>query len=399
MPDSSCGRRAGGDAGVAAGSPTAAGPGGRGIDAIMRSRASGPPCAARWRTGESPRPLPRCPPACTSSARRRSISATGRPPCPSSAAASSLAYLALKRAWVGRAELAAHAVARAGARSSPSPTCARRCSACSRCPGRRPIEVEGGALRLDMPTDVGALRGGAARGPRRRCARALRAATCSPASTTTRARPGPAGSASSASGCAPRGAAPCWRSWSPARSMPREAIELSGAPARGRSARRGGAARAHACARARAARRRGARRPIATSSAGFATTSASPPAAELQALHDSLVGRAAAAAAAPAARRRRGRRRRLRRPLAGAAPHRRAARRRTTAACSASSARAASARRASRAARWPSWRRDFARRRRVRRPRGRGDARPSSAAGWRASSASSSPAGATRSSR
>ena len=82
-----------------------------------------------------------------------------------------------------------------------------------------------GAPRRCRPTSPSSRRRCATAASTRPCA--ATPATCSPASTTPAAKPGPAGSASSATGCAPPGAAPSCNV-PPARSMPSEAVALTG---------------------------------------------------------------------------------------------------------------------------------------------------------------------------
>ena len=233
-----------------------------------------------------------------------------------------LVYLALKRAWVGRAELAAifwpeqsQKLAFANLRK----TLFRLQSV----PWGRPIELQGQTARLECrPTSPSS---------RRRCATAASTtpclstpATCSPASTTPAAKPGPAGSASSATGCAPPGAA---RSCNvpPARSMPTEAVALTGRLLEADPLDEA-ALRLHLQALAQSGQGGRARQAYRAFVARLQDDLGLPPGAELQALHDSLVGARRTRRVRRRRRRRRGRRRRLRRSLDRTTAHRRDAR-------------------------------------------------------------------------
>ena len=191
------------------------------------------------------------------------------------------------------------AVAGAARASSPTRTCARRCSACRRSPGAPRIESQGGALRFDADTDVAAFESALRDG---RLADALRAAPRRAARRLRRRRERGVvelARASSATACASawRGAA-LERLDGERRRRPR-AIDAVRAPARRRPARRGGAARAHGVARARRPGRPRAPGVPRLRRAARRATSASRRAPSCEALHDALGASAAPPAPPP----------------------------------------------------------------------------------------------------
>ena len=105
-----------------------------------------------------------------------------------------LVYLALKRGWVGRAELAAMLLAGAEPKLAFA-NLRKTLFRLQALPWGRPIELQGQTARPGAADRRRRVRGGAARRPDRRGACLATPATCSPASTTPAALPGPAGSA------------------------------------------------------------------------------------------------------------------------------------------------------------------------------------------------------------
>ena len=116
-----------------------------------------------------------------------------------------VAYLALKRTWVSRSELAA--LLWPDQDTKLAQTNLRKALFRLSFPALgRSDRSAGWRAAFRAPHRRAVVRNGAARATPRRRARRMRAATCWPDSTTIATRPGRAGSRSSATGCAQRGA-------------------------------------------------------------------------------------------------------------------------------------------------------------------------------------------------
>ena len=205
-----------------------------------------------------------------------------------------VAFLAMKREWVPRAELAA--LLWPGQESKLAYTNLRktlfRLQGLPRLPA---VETQGSSLRFAVPTDVAAFEEALRE---ERVAEALAAAP-RPAARRLRRRRQRGLDRLAALRARPAADRVARRGPGAARGRARSARGGCAlvAPARGRPARRRGPAGASRVARAERAGRRAHGRPTASSRNGWTTTSASRPSADLKALHDALSAPGASIAA------------------------------------------------------------------------------------------------------
>ena len=174
---------------------------------------------------------------------------------------------------------------------SPSPTCARPCSACRRCRWAAAIETQGAALRLELATDVADFESALREQRTADALDAYRGELLAGFDDGESEAVDPLGRRSSATACAPPGAPRRWRAWPTRRSSRREAVALSARLLEADPLDEA-ALRQHMSALARDGQAGAARAAYRQFVERLATDLGLTPGAELRALHDTLDRRA-----------------------------------------------------------------------------------------------------------